>query len=146
MSNFTVNTYKLATGQHVVCFIDPITGKRVRKKFKTQVAAREYQRELELKYEVKGLQAFASEPVARLMALHIEKCPRSRVRERKNAFISFCEAFGNRKISEVGKTELEGWFSKYHTDNKLSERTMNAIKVQFNYFFKCHLLWMVFAN
>lgn len=135
MNEFSVNIYKLQNGNHVVCFIDPASGKRVRRKFKTMVAAKEHRLELERLYQVKGLQAFASEPVGRLMEIHIQKCPKTGVRERKNSFIAFCDTFGAKKISEVGKTELRSWLLAYQAKNSLSDKTMNRIRSQFCYFF-----------
>jgi integrase/recombinase XerD len=136
MNSFNINTYKLSSGQHVVCFIDPTTGRRVRKKFKSLIAAKDHKQELELRFKVKGLQALSSEPVARLMELHLEKCPDTKVRDRKNAFVSFCNSLGHHKMSDLGKTELQGWFFRYQEENKLSDKTMNRIKCQLSSFFK----------
>jgi integrase len=133
--DLNINIYQLKNGPHVVCYIDPGTGRRVRKKFRSNAAAKEHQRSLELRLQAKGLQAFASEPVARLMELHLEKCPASKITSRKNSFVSFCDAFGHRKISEVGKTEVEGWFRSFQLERDLSDRTLLTIKSQINHFF-----------
>jgi site-specific recombinase XerD len=130
-----INIYHLKTGHHVVCYTDPSTGRRVRKKFRSLSAAKEHQRELELRLQTKGLQAFATEPVSRLMELHLEKCPNTKVACRRNSFVSFCDTFGHRKISEVGKVEVEGWFRAFQKEHDLSDRTLLTIKSQLNHFF-----------
>lgn len=134
--DLNINIYRLKEGPHVVCYIDPSSGKRVRKKFRSNAAAKDHQKELEFRLQTKGLQAFAQEPVAKLIGLHLEKCPGSGLTKRKNSFISFCDTFGARKISEVGKVELEGWFRKFQSDNDLSDRTLLGIKTQVNYLYK----------
>jgi site-specific recombinase XerD len=135
-ADLNINIYHLKSGRHVVCYIDPGTGRRIRKKFKSLASAKDHQRGLELKLQVKGLQAFATEPVARLMELHLDKCPNTKIRERKNSFVSFCDTFGHRRISDVGKVEVEGWLRNFQKEHDLSDRTLLTIKSQINHFFK----------
>ena len=136
MINLKLKTYKLKTGHHVVCFINPISKRRVRKKFKSKADANNHKKELEQKFANKGKHAFDITPVAKLMQMHLEDRPDSKVTERKNSFISFCNHFGHFKISEIGKLELEYWFNKIKKENNYSDRTLKHIKSQLNHFFK----------
>lgn len=112
MLDFRTKSYSLKTGHTVICYVDPQTLKRKRRKFSSKVAARNYQKELELLFSTKGPQAFDATPVSQLMKYHLEQRPNSRVHERKNHFISFCDEFGTRPINQVGKNELMSWFVK----------------------------------
>lgn len=135
MLDFNVRTYDLKTGHTVVCFTDPQTLKRKRRKFSSKSAAKTYQKEIELLFSTKGPQAFDTTPVSQLMKYYLEKVPASPVRERKNHFLSFCDEFGHRPINQVGKNELLGWFQKTKLRDDLSDRTLATIKSNLNSFF-----------
>lgn len=135
MIDFKVKSYELKTGHTVVCFIDPQTLKRKRRKFSSKVAAKNYQKEVELLFSTRGPQAFDTTPVSQLMKYYLEQVPDSRVRERKNHFLSFCDEFGHRPISQVGKNELLTWFRKIKETDDLSDRTLATIKSNLNSFF-----------
>ncbi len=135
MLDLKIRQYQLKTGHHVVCFADPVTNKRRRKKFDTKAEAKTYQKQVEAKLAVKGPEGFNATAVNQLMQDHLEKCPGSRVTERKNSFISFCETFGDRPINQVGKNEIQAWFRKIKEENDYSDRTLSTIKSNFNAFF-----------
>lgn len=135
MLDFKVKSYELKTGHSVVCYIDPQTLKRKRRKFSSKVAAKNHQKEIELLFSTKGPQAFDTTPVSQLMKHYLEQVPNSRVLERKNHFLSFCDEFGHRPINQVGKNELLGWFRKVKKHDDLSDRTLSTIKSNLNSFF-----------
>lgn len=135
MLDLRVKTYELKTGHTVVCFIDPQTLKRKRRKFSSKVAAKNYKTEVELLFSTKGPQAFDTTPVSQLMKYHLEQLPDSRVSDRKNHFISFCNEFGHRPINQVGKNELTNWFRKVKEQDDLSDRTLATVKSNLNSFF-----------
>lgn len=136
MSDLKLKHYQIKTGHHVVCFIDPITNKRKRKKFETKALAKACQRDLEIRYQAKGPQSFNQTLVKDYIKLHLEKFPNSRVMERKRHFKSFCDEFGDRRIGQVGKNELSEWFQKVKTKHDLSDRTLNTVKSDLNSFFR----------
>jgi integrase len=135
MVDLKLRSYQLKTGHHVVCFLDPSMAKRKRKKFSTRAEARAYQKKVESHLAVKGPEGFNSTAVNQLMQEHLEKVPNSRVRERKNSFLSFCEEFGDRPINQVGKNEIQAWFRKIKEEHDYSDRTLNTIKSNINAFF-----------
>jgi integrase len=135
MLDFKVKSYELKTGHTVVCFTDPQTMKRKRKKFSSKAAAKTYQKEVELLFSTKGPQAFDTTPVNQLMKYYLEKVPGSRVLERKNHFLSFCDEFGHRPINQVGKNELLSWFRRNKEKDDLSDRTLSTVKSNLNAFF-----------
>jgi len=135
MLDFKTRIYELKTGHHVVCFTDPVTQKRKRKKFSSKAEAKIYQRSLAQEFSVKGASGFNETPVNQLMKAHLEKCPTSRVLERKNSFLSFCDEFGHTPINQLGKNEIAQWFQKIKEQNDYSDRTLNTIKSNLNNFF-----------
>lgn len=88
------------------------TSKRKRKKFSAKIDAKRYEQDLQLKFTAAGPAGFDQTPMAQLMKMHLDKNPNSRILERRIHFLSFCEEFGNRPISKVGKDELSQWFQK----------------------------------
>jgi integrase len=135
MLDFKVKTYSLKTGHTIVCYTDPQSLKRKRRKFSSKTDARKYQKEIELLFSTRGPQAFDITPVSQLMKFHLEQVPNSRVLERKNHFLSFCDEFGHRPINQVGKNELLSWFRKIKEQDDLSDRTLATIKSNLNAFF-----------
>jgi len=136
MLNLKISTYKLTTGYHVIAYIDPLSKKKIRRKFQNKADAEKYKNLLELKFNEHGHQAFNATPIANLMALHLSKNPNSKVTARKNSFISFCEHFGHFKICDLKRNDLENWFYKIKQINDYSDRTLNHIKSMLNTFFK----------
>ncbi len=135
MLELKLKTYELKTGHTVICYVDPITLKRKRRKFSVKAEAKAYQREIELRYSAKGAQAFNSTPVGQLINYHLEKFPASRMTERRVHFDSFIKEFGARPINQVGKNELLAWFTKIKEKDDLSDRTLSTIKSNINRFF-----------
>lgn len=135
MLELKLKTYELKTGYTVVCYLDPITLKRKRRKFKAKADAKAYQKDIEFRYSAKGAQAFNSTPVQQLIAYHLEKFPKSRITERRAHFESFKEEFGARPINQLGKNELLAWFEKIRQKDDLSDRTLSTIKSNINAFF-----------
>lgn len=136
MLDLKVKIYELKTGHTVVCYMDPSSLKRKRKKFSSKLEAKNYHKELDLLFSKRGAQAFDTTPVSQLMKYHLEKMPDSRIRERKNHFLSFCDEFGHRPINQIGKNELLAWFKKIKEQDDLSDRTLNTVKSNINAFFK----------
>ena len=135
MLDFKIKTYHLKDGYHVVCYTDPVTEKRKRRKFSSKADAKTYQQDLAAEFAHKGAPAFNETLVSQLMKLHLEKCPNSRVTERKNSFLSFCDEFGHRPINQVGKPEISQWFAKIKETQDYSDRTLCTIKSNLNSFF-----------
>ena len=69
------------------------------------------------------------------MKNYLEAFPTSRVRERKNHFLSFIDTFGIHKVSEITPNDLKEWFQSRKDENNLSGRTVNGIRSQFYRFF-----------
>jgi integrase len=131
-----IKTYQINTGDHVVCYIDPITNKRKRKKFSSKAEAKNYRNDLQSKYQAKGPQTLNQTPLGQYLKLHLEVSPNSRMMDRKVHFESFRKEFESRPINQVGKAELHHWLQKIQTDHDLSDRTMNTIKSDINTFFR----------
>lgn len=135
MLELKIKTYDLQSGQTVVCFIDPHTLKRKRKKFSSNALAKAFQKELELRYSNQGAQAFNQTPVNILIKHFLELYPNSRLLERKKYFILFCNEFGHLSVNQLSKDLLYAWFIKMKNQNDLSEKTLNIIKSNLNCFF-----------
>ena len=136
MHELKIKIYKIKEGAHVVCYKDPITHKRKRKKFSSKLEAKNYRSDLQIKYQAKGAQSFNQAPLGQYLKLHIEKYPNSRVMDRRRHFESFSKEFNDRPINQIGKSELAQWFQKTKTEHDLSDRTLNTIKSDLNSFFR----------
>lgn len=136
MLELKTKIYTINTGHTVVGFIDPVTFKRRRKKFKTKSEAKTFKKELEISFYKKGPSVFNQTLVSTLMKAHLDNNSDSRVTDRKNHFLSFCEDFGHLPINHVNKINLTQWFKKIKETEDLSDRTLSHIKSNLNSFFK----------
>ncbi|MBF0365095.1 MAG: tyrosine-type recombinase/integrase [Oligoflexia bacterium] len=74
--------------------------------------------------------------VGNLLREHLSKCPDSKITERRNCFVSFCNHFGKFDIHQVNKEALENWFLKIKRENNYTNRSLNATRAGINHFFK----------
>ncbi len=74
--------------------------------------------------------------VGTLLRLHLEQSPASKVRERKNVFFWFCNAFVHQKITQLTPVNLKRWLLQVKMENNYSNRNLEAIKSLLNHFFK----------
>ncbi len=136
MTNLSIKIYKINTGHFQVTYRNPLTAKRKRNKFLNEKEAKAFKEDLERLYYTKNLCHFSEMYVGHLIERHLKECPESRMTERKNVFLSFCQEFNNVKLKYLTTSTLKHWFVKIKSERDYSERTLNAIKTQLNYFFK----------
>ena len=136
MVELKVKLYNMKTGHSIVCYADPLTLKRKRRKFRNKNEAKAFKKELELKFSTHGKAIFNQTPVSQLLKLHLEQNPDSRILERKNHFLSFCDEFGHLPINHVNRVNLSTWFKKIKETDDLSDRTLLTVRSNLNSFFK----------
>lgn len=71
-----------------------------------------------------------------MMKQHLGQNPNSKVRERKNVFLSFCQTFNHRKVNQITPTEPQNWFKSFQLKTGCSERNLRSLKPLINHFFK----------
>lgn len=136
MTNLSVKIYKINTGHFQVTYKNPLTGKRKRHKLLTEKEAKNFKEELERQYHSKNFSHFSEMYVGHLIERHLKECPESKITERKNVFLSFCQEFNNIKLKYLTSSALKHWFAKIKAERDYSEKTLNTIKSQINYFFR----------
>lgn len=136
MSDFVVSLSKQEDGRIQLRFRHPITGKRRRLLYESFELAREAKKDFEQKYGTKTVSEFIDCSIGELVEIHLNRCPQSRLLERKNAFRDFFQTFQKAKASEITKEHLIEWFLLFQKKKQLSNRTMSSIKAQLNHFFK----------
>lgn len=135
MKPLKISIHKMKDGKFQTCFICPKTGQKKRNKFPSMKEAKLYKTQLEFRYKEKGTHAFFRHPISFLMKYHIEKCPNTKVAGRKMHFIDFLETFGNHNVTDLEISDLRAWLEKIKKERGVSDKTLNGIKHQLNYFF-----------
>lgn len=136
MKNLKVKIYRLNTGDYQVAYRNPLTLKRKRHKFASEKEAKAFKEEIERQYHSRNLGHFSEMFVGALVERHLKECPDSRMTERKNVFMSFCQEFNNTKLRYLNTAAVKHWFFKIKRENDYSEKTLNTIKSQINCFFR----------
>lgn len=128
--------YPVQDGRFETSYINPVTNKRRRHKFAKQKDAMRFKETVERQLLSKNFGYFLDTPVGQLIEIHLKNYPGSKLRDKKNVFTSFYNKFSHTKMSELNHLELKVWFEEIRIQNNYSERTLNTIKSQINYFFK----------
>lgn len=78
---------------------------------------------------------YANYRIGELLDMHLQKCPDTKVMDRKNSFISFCDRFAQKKLSELNVYELKSWFCDIQAERDYSDLTLAHIRGNLNHFF-----------
>lgn len=74
--------------------------------------------------------------VGNLMKWHLDRRPKSKVLERRNCFVYFCDHFGKYDIHRVTEDELKQWFKDLKKRHGYTKSTLRNIRTSINHFFE----------
>jgi site-specific recombinase XerD len=95
-----------------------------------------YEREIHEQFNGMGKNTRQLLLVNQLMEWHLQKCPTSKVMDRKNVFTSFCDTFGKTSVGLVTKKDLTAWLELIQSRNNYTNCNLRNIKTQINHFFR----------
>ncbi|HXH75381.1 MAG TPA: tyrosine-type recombinase/integrase [Bacteriovoracaceae bacterium] len=78
---------------------------------------------------------YSSCSIGELLDMHLKNCPESKVMDRKNSFISFCEKFATTKLNGISVHDLKRWFQEIQRERDYSDLTLSHIRGNLNHFF-----------
>lgn len=108
--------------------------KRVRTRFASYKEASKRDKYLKAMLS-EGKKDYAHYKIGELLDIHLQKCPDTRVMDRKNSFIMFCDRFAHKKLSELNVYELKKWFQDIQKERDYSDLTLSHIRGNLNHFF-----------
>ncbi len=118
----------------MINYVDPKTGKRIRRRFKTKKEALQYKSETEYRFATKQNLISSNKTIGELLNKFIKENPSSRILQPKVRFIAFKEHFQNFKVSEIELSDLKCWYKKMN--ESYAEITLPKIRWQLNPFFE----------
>lgn len=128
--------YPIQDGRYEASYFNPVTNKRHRYKFSRKKDALKFKDSVERQLVTSNYGFFLDQYMGQLIEKHLRDCPGSRLSERQNVFRSFYNEFSRTKMSDLTHHGLRAWFEKIREQNNYSERTLNTIKSQINWFFR----------
>ncbi|MDC1174210.1 site-specific integrase [Bacteriovoracaceae bacterium] len=132
--NNQVAIHKLQGNFWQTSAIYPGSQKRVRARFSSYKDVKKNEKYLKTLL-ADGKNPNANRKIGDLLELHLQKCPETKVIERKNVFIMFCERFCKTKICDLNVYDLKKWFRDIQKARDYSDLTLNHIKGNLNHFF-----------
>ncbi|MBL7663511.1 MAG: site-specific integrase [Bacteriovoracaceae bacterium] len=138
-NKFEVKVYNTNSQGVQVSYLDPVTKKRKRLKQDSVKAAKKVKYFLESKFHQKDLSWFLEQPIADLITLHLERCPNTKLKDRRIGFDEFYEAFKLYKLPELNVVTLNNWFLSLEKKYNYSPSSLCHVKYCLNYFFK----WLI---
>ena len=120
---------------------DPVSQRRVRRKFESYEDALKYRNNVQHRL-VKGELANGHRYVGHLLQIYLDNNPRTTMTQRKNSFISFCETFNSFEVHQLSPDALRLWFESLREKMGYTNKTLHCIKILMNGFFK----WLVTEN
>lgn len=135
-TNVEVKIYRLQSGRFQASYVNPLTKKRMRRKFKMLGAAKMFEREVQEQFTGMAKNTRQLLLVSQLMEWHLGRCPASKVMDRQNVFKSFCDTFGSQPVGLITKKDLAAWLEQIKAENDYTDRNLAHIKAQINHLFK----------
>ena len=133
-----VRIHKIGDRKYQVSFQDPKTKNRVRRQFRHKTAAELFKAETENKMN-RGSSQQGKLYLGNILRLFLAANPNTTMTQRRNSFLSFCDAFNHYQVHELTVDTLKGWFEQLRRENKYTNKTLHGIKVLMKSFFK----WLV---
>ena len=135
MVNNKVQIIRLKNGKLQVAFVNPLTKKRIRKRFNTIEEAKKFEKEVEVLFSKTKLEHLQYLTINELIEMHFEIMPNSKADSRRVAFDSFIENFGNVEIGNLSPHVLSSWLRDLQLKHDYAEITLAHIKGALNHFF-----------
>lgn len=136
MQEFKVGQYQLKDGRFQVDFINPLDKKRNRKIFQTYKEANAYKAQVERQFYTKNLSMFMHLRIGKLIEVHLESCPNSKLTRRTRMFREFYDEFSRHKLDEITTSRLREWFDAMKKKYDYSDKTLKHAKIALTHFFK----------
>lgn len=127
-----VHITKLRNGKYQVTFLNPLTKKRIRKRFNSMELARQYKKEVIVlvgKTKQEHLQFLT---ISELMQMHFELNPETRVDSGIPAFDSFMQHFSKIEIVNLSPNVIKSWLNDLKMKHDYAEITVAHIKGSLN--------------
>jgi len=133
----TVSIYQLKSGPHQVSFFNPITRKRIRRKFGKRAEAETFVHDLREQYAANGLDGSSALLISQWMKMYLEAKPNAFIKRLgEPMFRSFVETFGQKPAMAVTRDALLEWVAYLKQARNYSDRTLPNIKSSVNQFFQ----------
>lgn len=135
MGKHKVHIAKLRNGKFQVAFVNPLTAKRIRKRFNSLEESKAFEKEVEVLFSKSKMEHLQLLTIGELMQMHFEMVPTTKVDARKPAFDSFMENFSKVQIGNLSPNVLKSWMHDLKIQHDYAEITVAHIKGNLNHFF-----------
>lgn len=136
MQDFIVNIYPIKGGEFLTSFTHPLTRKKMRKRFKTRVEAKNYTEEMEKKFKKTRVESYQELNLEELFVLFFHENPKSDLNyNKKSIMVDFLETFDGFSLDEITTDSMKVWLDQIQKERGLKNNTMRGIKCQIDRFF-----------
>ena len=132
-----VAVHELKSGFHQVSFIHPIELRRIRRRFRVALEARQYVEFIKKRFSANGLNASSALTVSELLKMFAESNQNSKLKRLSmGMFLSFVDSFGKTPAMEITKDDLVAWMNRLKEERNLATTTLENIRCYVSPFFE----------
>ncbi|MEQ1722662.1 MAG: site-specific integrase [Pseudobdellovibrio sp.] len=129
--------YKLESGRFQVSYHNPVSRKRIRKKFQSLAEAEGFNEDLVIKFTFQTANYSSADSVHIWLKRYLALSPNAFItRQGKPFYESFLKSFGHISALSVTETHLIQWLKDFQVERSYSVKTMPNIKSAINQFFQ----------
>lgn len=128
MSTFQVNTCTLKDRTILASYVHPLTKRKVRKTFASNILAAEYKSKIENRFSGIDLNSYRDLSLEELMVLFMHEKPKSTFFKMRLHLVDFTETFGHLLVENLTTDMLRTWFDQVQQENKIADTTMRSLK------------------
>lgn len=123
--------------KYQLSFFNPVTRKRIRKKFKLQKEAEQFAANLQEQFISNGTGATSAHTINYWMKSYLELNDKPLIKRLGEPFfLAFVENFGHVPAMNVTQTDLLCWLQNIQTERNYTSNSMRNIKSSINQFFQ----------
>ncbi len=116
------------TGPFFVSYIHPLTRRKIRKTFASNIQANEYRGRIESQFTGVDITSYRDLTLEELMILFMHEKPNSTFFKMRLHLVDFTETFGHLRVHEITTDMLRGWLDQVQAENNVTDTTMRGLK------------------
>jgi integrase len=126
--NLQITTCQLKDRTILASFVHPLTKRKVRKAFASQIEANQYRSRIENTFSGTDVESYRDLTLEEMMVLFMQDRPDSTFFKMRLHLVDFTETFGHLKMDEITTDLLRTWLDQIQKENQIKDTTMRSLK------------------
>lgn len=124
-------------GRFQLSYFNPVSRRRIRKKFKLEAEAKKYAENLKTQFQANGTNMTSTHSVAVWMESYLKLNPRALIKRLgEPLFLGFLEEYCEMPVMNIDREQLLTWITELQRVRNYSTKTMGNVRSSINQFFQ----------